>query len=112
MKNFKKSNTLLIIGSIYGVILAGFVIAFAIASMRPVTFQSDPLTSFFSLYIVVMCAAIIMYGLASLTGVVFAIISMNQHKRRLYRICLILSYVTINPLSIFGSLKGIDTVMA
>ncbi len=112
MKNYKKSNTLLILGSIYGVILAAAIIIVGVASMRPANFDSDPLTSFVSLYIVLMCAVIIMYGLASLTGVVFAIISMNQHKRGLYRICLILSYVTINPLSIFGSLKGIDTVMA
>ncbi len=112
MKEFKKSNILLILGSIYGVIFAVAIIVTGIASMRPANFVSDPLTSFFSLYIVVMCAAIIMYGLASLAGVVLAIISMNQHKRGLYRVCLILSYVTINPLSIFGSLKGIDTIMA
>lgn len=112
MKNYKKSNTLLILGSIYGVIFAVAIIVTGIASTTPVNFNSDPLTSFFSLYIVVLCAAIIMYGLASLAGVAFAIISMNQHKRWLYRICLILSYVTINPLSIFGSLKGIDTVMS
>lgn len=112
MKKFKKSNILLILGSIYGVIFAVAIIVTGIASMTPVNFNSDPLTSFASLYIVVMCLAIIMYGLASLAGVVFAIISMNQHKRGLYRVCLILSYVTINPLSICGCYTGINTVVA
>ena len=112
MKNYTKSNMLLILGSIYGVILGGLIITFGVLSMGPVNFQSDPITSFFSLFVAFYCILIIACGFASITGVVFGIISMSNHKRGFYRICLILSGVSINPLSIFGALNGIDTVSA
>jgi len=38
MKNYTKSNTLLILGSIYGVILGGLIITFGVLSMGPVNF--------------------------------------------------------------------------
>ena len=112
MKNYTKSNTLLILGSIYGVVLGGLIITFGVLSMGPVNFQSDPISTFFSLLVMSYCIPCFILGLASIAGVVFGIISMSNHKRGTYRVCLILSGVTVNPLSIFGALNGIDTVMA
>ena len=116
MKNYKKSNCLLIFGSIYGVILACLIITYGVIYMRSLilanAFDTYPLINLIPILLFLFSIIMVLYGLASLVGVIFGIIAMSKHKRGNYRACLILSGLTINPLSIFGALNGIDTLAA
>lgn len=113
---YKKSNTFLIVGMVYSVIVGLAVIGLGAYIVYSVLNNwhgtMDPITTlisgFVQLYALLIGVIIVILGAISFASFALAIASIRTHKRKNYKLCKIFSFISLNPFSIMGANMGLN----
>lgn len=113
---YKKSDTFLIVGMVFSVLIGLTVIGLGVYIVYSVINNwhgtMDPITTLFAgfaqLYALLIGVIIVILGATSFTSFALAIAAIRTHKRKNYKLCKIFSSVSLNPFSIMGANMGLN----
>lgn len=119
MDDFQKANQYLTGGAFYGIgaaltyfLISALIMLFVFGERSAI----DPLTALFIglILLFILCIGIIiaLLGIVSIIGVVFGFVAINKQKRKHYKMCLIFSKISLNPVSVKGAAIGVRAATA
>ena len=114
MDDIQRSHKYLTGGAFYGIgaaltyfLISALIMLFVFGDRNAI----DPLTALFIglILLFILCIGIIiaLLGIASIIGVVFGFVAMNKQKRKHYKMCLVFSKISLNPISVKGAAIGV-----